>query len=111
MYDFQDKFCYEKAKKIFLQNLFLFRSKTQNLSENYLIRPSLHACIKCLTCMAGGIFKIFVEDIRNSKILHVVCHNLSQSDVTKTLRPVQAVVIVLPMILNTDLLRFLKKKL
>ena len=36
--------------------------------------------------------KYFLVDFRNPKILHVACHNLSQIDVTKTLRPFQAVI-------------------
>ena len=45
----------------------------------------------------------FSRIFRNSKILHLACHNLSQWDVRKNLLPIQAVNILLPMILNTDL--------
>ena len=37
------------------------------------------------------------------KLAHVVCQHMSQIDVTKTLRPIEAVILFLPMILNTDL--------
>ena len=47
--------------------------------------------------------RCFLDVFRNSKISHVVGHILSQIDVTKTLRPIQAVIICIPMILNTVL--------
>ena len=40
-----------------------------------------------------GIFEIFIDKFSNLKILHDACHNLSQSDITKTLCPIQAVII------------------
>ena len=45
--------------------------------------------------------KYFINNFINPKILHAACHNLSQTDVTKILRPFQAEIIILPMILNT----------
>ena len=51
----------------------------------------------------GGIFDIFLENLRTSKLTHVSCHTLSQIGVIKKLLPFQAVIIFLLMILNTDL--------
>ena len=42
----------------------------------------------------GWVCEIFIDlFINQKKILHVACHILSQIDVTKTLRPIQAVII------------------
>ena len=59
-----------------------------------------HAHLKCLT---GSEDILFYNNFRNPKILHVVCLNPSQIDITKTLQPFQAVIICLPVILNTVL--------
>ena len=40
-----------------------------------------------------AFLKYFFYNFNNRKILHVLCHNLSQIDVTKTLRPFQEVII------------------
>ena len=41
-----------------------------------------------------------LDAFRNPKILHVACHNPSQIDVTKTLRPFQTVIMALTFFLN-----------
>ena len=47
------------------------------------------------------LLRFLLEDLRNPILLHVACHNLSQIDVTQTLRSFQGVINCLPIILNT----------
>ena len=47
--------------------------------------------------------RYFLDTFWNLKIMHVACQNISQIDITKMLCLFQAVIICLPMILNTDI--------
>ena len=61
-----------------------------------------HTHLKARLVQNVPFVRYLVDESINLKILHVVCCNLSQTDVTKTVRPIYAVVIFLPIILNTD---------
>ena len=45
----------------------------------------------------------FIDESRKSKKSHIACHNMSQNDVTITLRPILAVIMVLTNVMNTHM--------
>ena len=105
---FKINFSWKAKKYIYRLPLIWCRAKMLNLARIYIF------CLSSLLfCNAKLVQKVafaryFLDAIRQPKILHVACHNLSKSDVTKTLCPIQAVIIFFTydLIINTGCLTF-----
>ena len=82
----------KEEKKLLNMTIFLCSSKTQNSAKNNIFQPFLHANQTSLTCFEDANLRYWTVNFKTPKILHVVCCNLSQIDVTKMLRPFQAMI-------------------
>ena len=88
------KFNKTAEKQIFKCVQFFMYIKNADFCQNWLFE----------TFPEGGFLRYFIDKSRKPKVLHIAGHKLSYIYVTNTLRPIQAVMICLPMILNTYVL-------